>query len=183
MKILEDGTGFKVVTNSATKEVHFDSDEPNNEPKYSLGDRVVFVDSYYKASASTLFKKYVVGVIRIVDTYSAFFGVGEPYYDIYSEEDRTLYEHVPESKITEKLEVGVYHKPKFSCGDMVTFEVVTNVESWAKKQVVGVIHVVDAYGKYFNETQPAYEIYSEDDKMTYRVLESDITSKVVNSTC
>lgn len=82
-----------------------------------------------------------------------------------------------------KSEVGVYHKPKFSCGDMVTFEVVTNVESWAKKQVVGVIHVVDAYGEYFNETEPAYKIYSEADKMTYRVLESDITSKVVNATC
>lgn len=177
MKILEDGTGFKVIT----EEVAIVDDEPKtktrSEPKYSLGDRVVFETA----------RKRVVGNIRIVDAYGTFIDDSEPYYDIYSHEDKILYKHVPESKIAEKfaekLEVGVYHEPKYSCGDPVVFEIVTNVESWKKKEVSGVIHVVDAYGKYFNETQPAYEIYSEEDNATYRVLESDIKGSSVYTSC
>lgn len=128
MKILEDGTGFKVIT----EEVAIVDDEPKtktrSEPKYSLGDRVVFETA----------RKRVVGNIRIVDAYGTFIDDSEPYYDIYSHEDKILYKHVPESKIAEKfaekLEVGVYHEPKYSCGDPVVFEIVTNVESWKKKK-------------------------------------------------
>lgn len=144
------------------------------EPKYSLGDRVEFVDTHYKKDEEKWLTHRVVGNIRIVDAYGTFFDDSEPYYDIYSDKDNILYKHVPESKITEKREVGIFHEPKYSCGDAVVFLVMVNVESCNKREVTGVIHVVDAYGEYFNETEPAYKIYSEDDNTTYRVLESDI---------
>lgn len=166
MKILEDGTGFMVIEADGEPEV-----KTHHEPKYSCGDKVTFE---LVTNDETWLKKYSVGVIRIVDAYGTFIDNSEPYYDIYSEKDKILYKHVPESKIIEKLEVGIYHEPKYSCGDAVVFEVMVNVESCEKREVVGVIHVVDAYGEYFNETEPAYKIYSEDDKMAYRVLESDI---------
>lgn len=173
MKILEDGTGFVVIEDDGEPEVKTRDGEPR-EPKYSLGDRVEFVDTYYKKDEEKWLIKRVVGNIRIVDAYGTFFDDSEPYYDIYSHKDKILYKHVPESKITEKLEVGIYHEPKYSCGDAVVFEVMANVESCEKREVVGVIHVVDAYGEYYNETEPAYKIYSEDDNMAYRVLESEI---------
>lgn len=62
-------------------------------PKYQHGDRVVF---RWKDGTLT-------GVIRIVDAYGTFGQDREPSYDIYREEDNTLYKHLPESFIVEQL--------------------------------------------------------------------------------
>lgn len=59
------------------------------KPKFKFGDVVKFA----------LGNEVIVGKIQVVDGYGTLFQNKEPSYDVYREENNTLYKHVEESLI------------------------------------------------------------------------------------
>lgn len=57
--------------------------------KFNIGDRVTLNTA----------DKIIEGVVEIVDANGIFTDNSQPYYDVYCEEDDTLYKHFPESSL------------------------------------------------------------------------------------
>lgn len=67
---------------------------------------------------------------------------------------------------------GILGKPKYSKGDKVTFKFRFNIETMEEETIAGEIYIVDAYGTFFDESEPSYDIfvehYSEGDKTLFK---------------
>jgi len=63
-------------------------------PKYTEGDIVKFFDFYNEEKT---------GIVAIVDENGTFYDSNNVYYDIHIKEENTLYKHICESNLIEKI--------------------------------------------------------------------------------